>query len=320
MITNDIMDAWRRGRKTQNTPSGWVKGNACCCIHHGESIDSRGRGGMIQDHQSISYHCFNCGFKIHWKQGWFVTQKFRKFLKWLGMSDSEITKISLQAIQKRQFNDIEGIDNEDEEHYGYSTDFEMPEGTRSFGIEDLNGAVHQYLISRNLDDIEVLINENELANRFIIPFKYQGCDVGYTARSIIGHKVKYLSNAPPNFVFNLDAQKNKDVVLVHDGVLDACVTDGVAVLKSEVSDFQADMIAKTGLQPVLVPDADQAGMRLVERAIELGWWVSFPEWLDTCKDAAKANEDFGLLYTMRAIHEGIEQNPLKIKLLSRRYA
>lgn len=34
-------------RRKTNATSGWISFNAPCCVHNGETADTRGRGGMV---------------------------------------------------------------------------------------------------------------------------------------------------------------------------------------------------------------------------------------------------------------------------------
>ena len=77
--------------KKKTTPSGWTSFNAPCCVHNGESSDTRGRGGLTANPDgSVSFHCFNCNFKASYQPGRHLTFKFRKLLKWLGADDTDI--------------------------------------------------------------------------------------------------------------------------------------------------------------------------------------------------------------------------------------
>ena len=81
--------------KKKTTPSGWTSFNAPCCIHHGETQDTRSRGGVMSNpNGSLSYHCFNCQFKASYVPGRHLTYKFRKLLSWLGATEIEIKRRS----------------------------------------------------------------------------------------------------------------------------------------------------------------------------------------------------------------------------------
>jgi DNA primase len=90
--------------------------------------------------------------------------------------------------------------------------------------------------------------------------------------------------------------------------------DGVAVSGAEVSDQQAELIDRLQREVVVVPDSDKTGRRLIERAIELGWTVSFPVWQETCKDINEAVVRYGKLFVIKAILAARETSKLKIEL------
>jgi DNA primase len=90
--------------------------------------------------------------------------------------------------------------------------------------------------------------------------------------------------------------------------------DGVAVLSNECSEVQADIIDSLGREVVVVPDADRAGARLVDAAIEYGWSVSYPIWQSDCKDVGSAVEKYGKLFVLKSILAGKETSRLKIEL------
>jgi DNA primase len=90
--------------------------------------------------------------------------------------------------------------------------------------------------------------------------------------------------------------------------------DGVALSGSEVSDQQAELIDRLQREVIVVPDGDRAGKKLIDRAIELGWTVSFPVWLETCKDINEAVIKYGKLFVMKTILVARETSRLKIEL------
>jgi hypothetical protein len=89
-------------QKRKTTPSGWVSFNAPCCQHNGQSLDNRQRGGVIQEGEHISYHCFNCGFKASWQPGRNISFKLRSLLQWLHAPDDVINKLALQVMQENE--------------------------------------------------------------------------------------------------------------------------------------------------------------------------------------------------------------------------
>ena len=94
--------------------------------------------------------------------------------------------------------------------------------------------------------------------------------------------------------------------------------DGVAILGNECHEVQADIIDSLGREVIVVPDADRAGAKLVDTALEYGWNVSFPIWQETHKDVASAVEAFGKLFVIKSILAGKETGRLKIELLKKK--
>jgi DNA primase len=90
-------------------------------------------------------------------------------------------------------------------------------------------------------------------------------------------------------------------------------------MHNTVSDAQARLIRSLGKEVVVVPDQDSAGLELVDRAIELGWSVSIPNWED-CKDVNDAVIKYGRLGTLVSIMAAKENSRLKIELRKRQLA
>ena len=91
--------------KKKMTQSGWYSFNAPCCNHNGHSPDKRMRGGIKQDGNNWSYHCFNCGFKCGFMLGKTITKRTRNFLSWCGVDDQQINKWNLLSIQHKDLVD-----------------------------------------------------------------------------------------------------------------------------------------------------------------------------------------------------------------------
>jgi DNA primase len=90
--------------------------------------------------------------------------------------------------------------------------------------------------------------------------------------------------------------------------------DGVALNGSEISDIQVDQIDRLQREVIVVPDTDKAGKKLIDRAIEAGWTVSFPVWQETCKDINEAVVRYGKLFVLKCILAARETSRLKIEL------
>ena len=309
--------------KRKSTPSGWISFNAVCCHHNGTSADNRQRGGIMLN-EGVSYHCFNCGFKSSWQPGRHISVKFKKLLRWLNVSDSDINRCMLDALRRQEGIEDTGIKNP----IPTFIDKALPRGAEPI-VSYLDNPpaellpVLQYLSERKLylEDYDFHWTDEEgFQNRLIIPFYFQSRIVGYTARKITEGKPKYISEQQPGYVFNLDQQgPDQKFVIVVEGPIDAICIKGVALTSAEVGDSQRALINRLQRQVIVLPDRDQAGHRLIEQALELGWSVSFPEWGDGVKDVNDAVKKFCRLYTLWSIVHHSESNALKIQLRMKKW-
>jgi DNA primase len=99
-----------------------------------------------------------------------------------------------------------------------------------------------------------------------------------------------------------------------EGVFDALSIGGLAVLHAEINDAQVRLIRSLDREVIVVPDQDEAGMKLVDRAVELGWSVSMPEWPADIKDVNDAVIRWGKVATLITIMQAKETSKIKIEL------
>lgn len=324
-IVSEVIHQYLGGR-AKATPNGWHKFDAPCCVHNGESRDTRQRGGLIDSGEVVSYHCFNCNFTTSWQPGRALSYKMRKLLEWMGVPDDAINKLALEVLKHNQ-----GIEAQ-LRPFGLPQfeDRELPEDARLITDDPCDEnkyltKVKQYMASRKLwtDQGYDYYWSPQLAyrDRFIVPFLYQGRTVGWTSRTTNPKsKSKYLMDKQPGFVFNLDQQTPRKVFcVVVEGALDAIQIDGVAVLTNEINDSQALLLNQLNRDVIVVPDRDEPGRALIERSIELGYQVSMPEWDSSIKDASDAVLRYGRLYTLYSIANAAESSPLKIRLREKKW-
>ena len=314
--------------KRKTTPSGWISFNAPCCVHNNENADTRGRGGVIYEGDVISYHCFNCGYKASWQPGRNLSYKFKKLLQWMNAPDADITKLALDVMREN-----EGV--EVQKHRVELPEFtttQLPERSEPLSKHMWAEAgqcpepvvrLFQYMLERNLsiEDTDYHWSPTlAYRDRLIIPFRYEGRIVGYTARTVGENKVKYLTDSQPGYVFNLDEQgHNKVFTILCEGPIDALHVDGCALTGSDINDAQALLLNRLGKDIYVVPDRDRAGAKLVEQAIEQGWHVSMPEWESGINDIGDAVSKYGRLYTLYSIANSAESSPLKIRLRAKKW-
>ena len=323
----------------------WISFNAVCCQHNGETPDTRRRGGVLPNPDgSLSYHCFNCNFKTGFYPGRPMSFKFRKLLKWMGVDENTIQRLTMEALRIKEFTPVHEVVKAPEVEITFKPR-PLPDDSASFkewmtmlGLTDddyvvplqLTQAV-DYILSRhiNIDKYDFYITDDSSYNldkRVIVPFTWKNKIIGYTARAMTdGIKPKYHNSHEPNYVFNVDKQlPDAKFVLVVEGPFDAMSIDGVAILGSDISETQVDIIESLGRDVIVVPDFDVhidkrglkvwPGRNLIDRAIEYGWSVSFPMWAEQYKDSAKAVQELGKLFVIKSILDARETSALKIEL------
>ena len=322
-IVSDIITAYLPSKR-KTTPSGWTSFNAPCCHHNGNTADTRGRGGLISEGDTVSFHCFNCGFKASWQPGRGVSKGLRRLLVWLGAPDDAINKLTLDVMR---INEGVEVKQRKIEIPTFETVPLPADAIKLTDITEFNKfslAILEYMSARNLnlDDTDYYWSPSlGYRDRLIIPFFFEGRIVGWTARTILADKQpKYLTESQPGYVYGLDEQgHNKVFAIVCEGPVDAIHVDGCALTGSEIGDQQAILINRLAKDVIVVPDRDKAGSKLIEAAIERGWGVSLPEWNADIKDIGDAVSKYGRLYTLYSIASAAESSPLKIRLRAKKW-
>jgi len=139
--------------------------------------------------------------------------------------------------------------------------------------------------------------------------------VGHTTRFLDNKTPKYIQDIQPGYVFGTDLQGNSwQHVLVMEGVFDALSIGGLAVLHAEINDAQVRLIRSLGREVTVVPDQDEAGIKLIDRAVELGWAVSIPNWDVDVKDVNDAVKRYGRVATLLSIFQARSTSKIKIEM------
>lgn len=299
--------------KRKQTSSGWLSVNAPCCVHRGESADRRQRGGMkITPDGSWSWHCFNCGYTASFVLGRNLTFKARKLLEWLNVPTEEIERINLESLKHKS---IEGLLGDRQQVVNQLQNIEFEERDLPADTQPLNETAREYLQNRHIPLDYPFLYKTMPRPGVVIPFTHNNQVVGHTTRFLDDRTPKYIQDIQPGYVFGTDLQKsNWQSVIVVEGVFDALSINGLAVLHAEINDAQVRLIRSLGREVIVVPDQDEAGMRLVDRAVELGWAVSMPDWPEGVKDVNDAVIRMGRLATLLTIMQSKETSKIKIEL------
>lgn len=321
----------------KRTPSGWMKSNCPVCIHKGESPDRKERFGVLYSPEgAIAFNCFNCGFSTGWHPGSLINKNTSFLLKSIGVSQQDIDKLKFESF--REQNNVVNKNftlrgNITKKWVKKDIQEELPDCYPirfwlEHECEDENFlAVVKYALSRNVLDLDRMYWTPEQKymyhKRITIPFFFKNEIVGYTGRIVTDspNVPKYHNNMPASYIYGLDSQQDYDrkYHIITEGVLDAIITDGIAVMHNNINDDQISLISNLPGEKVLVPDRDKAGDELVNIAIDNKWSVSFPNWGrdrkgKIIKDVAHAASIYGHLLTMQSIVESIESNGYSAKV------
>jgi len=314
--------------RAKHSPSGWTSFNAPCCQHRGHSPDTRKRGGIRFDGNSVVYNCFNCKFSTGWQPGSPFGEKMKTLARWLGASEDVIKELVFEAMKTEG----EEYKPEHQEIKLEFTDKELPEGAMPLldwvnseyfkEVSILLEPVISYVVNRGYDPFNgdfYWSPSPGYENRVILPFMWEGRIVGNTARKIVDGKPKYLSDQHPHFVFNFDKQSSKQkYILVTEGPFDALAVEGVALLTNDIAEQQARIINSLGAEVIVIPDQDEAGLVLFDRAMELNWSVAMPNWDNDVKDCAEAVQRYGKLFVVIDAIKTAESGTIRVNMAKKR--
>lgn len=312
--------------KKRLASKGWYSFNAVCCHHKGHRKDDRGRAGIVFDNdEDWTYHCFNCGFSTRFVLGQPLAHKVRELLGWCGIAEEQINKWSFESLRQRSLLDI--IADSKPKWKIKFDEIDLPDDAVPIDTENPDHEKYlNYLNKRGLklDDFQFMVTPTDVSrngNRIIIPYTFQGKNVGYISRFLDNRIPKYIKNQQTGYVFGYDQQKPEyEVCLVFEGVLDAISLKGCALGHDTISDEQATVLRKLHKRIIVVPDQDKTGLTICERALDLGFHVSLPNWGEGIKDANDAVVKYGKLPTLLSILESATTSKIKLEIQRKKLA
>jgi hypothetical protein len=310
--------------KKKLTHGGWHSFNAVCCHHRGHKADTRGRGGVKKDGDNWSYACFNCGFKCGFTLGKQISDITKNLLRWCGADDLQVKRWSLESLQHKDLLDFS--QQKKEKIKIHFNEHSLPESELVDIANPLHKVYIDYLTNRsiNYNDYPFLVTPSDSgrqANRIIIPYTYKNKIVGHTSRFLDNKIPKYINEQQPGYVFNIDIQKPEwSVCVLTEGIFDALAIDGIAVMHDDISAEQAQLISTLNKQIIVVPDRDKTGLKMCDKALELGYQVSLPNWEADIKDVNDAVVRYGKLPTLISILQSATNSKIKIELQRKKIA
>lgn len=314
---------------SRNSSGGWRSFNCPCCVDNGEPRpDTRMRGGIRFETDLISYHCFNCGFTASHRKGRTINKKFLRFMKLLGIPDSEIKRLQLDSIREKELSSGPTLLLPTQQSISIPEFPEISLPHKTFRLDEWlmksddppANSIYaaKYLVDRGVyDHVDAYwCPDLKFRKRVIFPYWQGQKIVGYAARDFTGtSETKYLAHAPNGYIYNVHKilEPTKYLIVV-EGVIDAAVLDCVGILSNEAGNAQIDCINQYKGEVIVCPDRDAAGKKLAKQAIENGWSVAFPDWEPDVKDAADAVKRYGKYYTLKSIIDSRVSNSTKINV------
>ena len=316
----DVLSYLPNERKA--TVSGWISFNGPCCVHNGESQDKRKRGGIRQQDDEWSYHCFNCGFTASFIPGRPVSYKARRLLEWLGVDSVDIERLNLESLKRKSLLDLTTERNQIRHVDADFNETELPEGIELIHHNDPRHKRYaEYLASRKIQLPYPLLVDKKRGprDRIVVPFTYKNRIVGHTSRYLDNRMPKFINSQQPGYVFGYDLQKaHWTSAIVTEGIFDALSIAGLAVMHDTISPQQAQLLKQLKRKIIVVPDQDKAGLSIIDAAIEHRFAVSIPKWPDDVKDVNDAVVKYGVASTLLQIHKNAETSKIKIEMYKKR--
>ena len=323
--SNSVMDILEviPGKK-RSTTGGWYSFNAICCEHRGHRPDKKSRGGLHLIDGGWVYSCFNCQFKCGIQPGKQFSSNTKKLLSWCGMEHMQIERLSFKNFSNR---DLDEIDEDLRPIIVMFDERKLPVDSQPLSAEDPRHQIHiDYLASRGLSPTSYQYyvtpdaDSQRERDRLIIPYFYNGKIVGYTSRFYTSPGPKYLSEQQRGYVFNTDGQHdNWKVCILVEGQFDAISIGGCAYMSNTISDEQVRVIRKLRRDIIVVPDRDKPGMEICDRALELGYKVSIPNWAPEIKDTNDAVKTYGRLATLLSILESATTSKIIVEMKRKQF-
>ena len=163
--------------------------NCPCCVYMGEQRpDSRGRGGLFIEMDTIGYNCFNCRFKCRQEKGQKLNFKTKKFMELLGVPHTDINRAQLESLKNSSVAySVLGMESKPAYKPQVDLDFttvELPPNTKL--VHDIITTeentdlidVYNYAIDRGIENYPFLMwcndKTNKMNRRLLIPYMYRG--------------------------------------------------------------------------------------------------------------------------------------------------
>jgi hypothetical protein len=298
--------------------TGWLTGKCPLCN------DYKDRAGFKFSSDGGAYNCFNCSTTARFVDGQPLSKKMREILLAFGATKDELSEVSnagfFRPVEKNiSLASVTQINTD-------TPTVNLPKGSMRLGHSefiDYQVKLVQYLISRRIpiDSYPFYFSlEEKMLNRIIIPYYRNGNIIYWQARSIDPLAKRRYENCPASkeaAIFNMDRLNHHSdgPLFVCEGVFDAFICKGVAILGSKLTAAKKQLLAASRRRLVFVIDKDQNGAKLGMDALSNGWEIVFVP--NGAADINKSAERFGSIWTINELMKNITSGDdayLQIKL------
>jgi len=284
--------------------TGWIVGKCQLCNDYKE------RAGFKFEDGRVVFNCWNCSKAGSYEEfSGKMSRNFRQILVAHGVDDSEISStVNTALFFKKKEEDTETITLSKLTKVNVTTPtIKLPDGCLKLGHPDFidhQAKLVEYLVERrvNLDRYEFFFSmADRFRDRIIIPYYRNGHLIYWQARSINPREKKRYDNAPAQrdaIMFNMDQLHafSPAPLFVTEGVFDAMMVDGVALLGSALNEAKGELLSKSGRRLVFVIDRDRNGRHLAESVLARGWEIAFaPAGTEDINDSVRR---YGLSWTI----------------------
>lgn len=282
--------------------------------------DYKVRAGFKFDNGTIGYNCFNCGVAARFTEcSGEISKKFRSILNAFGVEDSEISSVINTAffIEKKEEKKITlaSLTKVDTS----TPTLQLPPKSFRLGgsleFTEYQEKLINYLVDRKIDILKYpffFSLDDRMIDRVIIPFYRHNKIIFWQGRSVNADSRKRYDNAiaPRGAVmFNMDKLNVHSPLplFVTEGVFDAMMFDGIAILGSKLNSAKIELLNKTHRRLIFVIDKDDNGRHLAEEVLARGWEIAFVP--SGASDLNESVRRFGFAWTAYELMKSIPKNP-----------
>ena len=313
-----------------NRPSaqGWSPILCKVCNDHGRKGP---RAGFKIENGIVGYHCFNCQAKssIDPSKHRTISKNMEEILLAFGVPELDINRVrmTLLGAERGESSEPRQVSNHEPKEIPLPSHFyRLPKYPNGVWTKVAKAYLEERCIDP--DSYPFMLSTGEPTDlnehpkevhktlvrsaqkwpgRIITPIYKNEKLVFYVGRDMTDKKMKKYespSTSRRNVIYGFDQlfEDTTRPLYVVEGIFDAMVVNGVAILGNELSDSHLYWLNRSNRQKVYIPDRFGDGHINAFKAIEHGWSVGFPD-IGTCKDVNAAVQKYGSLYVLASISQ-----------------